>query len=177
MPITQVRPLLNDIFYLASRSPILAYKKVGALLEHYKTSDKPRKIAILDHLAKEYHPAEEQVAAQLRKEPIPSTQFVQSCAHLHAATEPKYSELFRLIGRQPDGVRSLVHLRADLLRYSAETTSPAHIKRMSDVLRDLLATWFSTGLLQVQRVTWQSPCEIGRSLFSSIIQQDSVSSN
>ncbi|CAF5176370.1 unnamed protein product, partial [Rotaria magnacalcarata] len=27
-------------------------------------------------------------------------------------------------------------------------------------LRDLLATWFTTGLLQVERVTWQSPCEI-----------------
>ncbi len=32
---------------------------------------------------------------------------------------------------------------------------------MSDNLRDLLATWFTTGLLNVERVTWQSPCEIG----------------
>jgi hypothetical protein len=35
---------------------------------------------------------------------------------------------------------------------------------MSDNLRDLLATWFTTGLLNVERVTWQSPCEIGRIL-------------
>jgi hypothetical protein len=40
--------------------------------------------------------------------------------------------------------------------------SPAYAKRMSDNLRDLLATWFTTGLLEVERVTWQSPCEIGR---------------
>lgn len=33
---------------------------------------------------------------------------------------------------------------------------------MSDNLRDLLATWFTTGLLKVERVTWQSPCEIGK---------------
>jgi hypothetical protein len=33
---------------------------------------------------------------------------------------------------------------------------------MSDNLRDLLATWFATGLLDVERITWQSPCEIGR---------------
>lgn len=32
---------------------------------------------------------------------------------------------------------------------------------MGDSLRDLLATWFATGLLEVERVTWQSPCEIG----------------
>ncbi|CAF5060176.1 unnamed protein product, partial [Rotaria magnacalcarata] len=31
---------------------------------------------------------------------------------------------------------------------------------MSESLRDVLATWFTTGLLQVERVTWQSPCEI-----------------
>ena len=39
--------------------------------------------------------------------------------------------------------------------------SPAYVKRMGDTLRDLLATWFTTGLLEVERVTWQSPCEIG----------------
>lgn len=36
---------------------------------------------------------------------------------------------------------------------------------MSDNLHDLLATWFTTGLLSVQRVTWESPCEIGKFLF------------
>lgn len=123
MPITNVRPLVNDIFYLASRSPILAYKKVESLLEHYKNSDKPHKIAILDHIAKEYHPDEQQIENQLRKEPMEPNHFIQACTHLHTATEPKYSELFRLIGRQPDGVSSLVHLRADLLRYLPETSS------------------------------------------------------
>jgi len=31
---------------------------------------------------------------------------------------------------------------------------------MGDCLQDLLATWFTTGLLRVERVTWQSPCEL-----------------
>jgi len=31
---------------------------------------------------------------------------------------------------------------------------------MSDNLRDLLAIWFTTGLLNVERITWQSPCEL-----------------
>jgi hypothetical protein len=39
--------------------------------------------------------------------------------------------------------------------------SPDYGKRMSDNLQGLLATWFTTGLLKVERVTWQSPCEIG----------------
>jgi hypothetical protein len=60
-----VRPLLDEIFYLGSRSPILAFKKIGMLLQQYNTSDKNNKIAILEHIAKEYHPNEEQVASQV----------------------------------------------------------------------------------------------------------------
>ncbi|CAF4336921.1 unnamed protein product, partial [Rotaria magnacalcarata] len=61
---------------------------------------------------------------------------------------------------QPDGVHSLVHLHAYILKFLPEIESPAYVERMSESLRDLLATWFTTGLLQVERVTWQSPCEI-----------------
>jgi hypothetical protein len=83
-----------------------------------------------------------------------------------------------LIGRQPDGVQALVRLRGDLIKLLPEMSwlkiisffiirqnkyldSPAYAKRMNDNLRDLLAIWFTTGLLEVERVTWQSPCEIG----------------
>jgi len=60
-----VRPLLNEIFYLSSRSPILAFKKIGTLLQQYNTSDKHDKIAILEHIAKVYHPDEEKFASQV----------------------------------------------------------------------------------------------------------------
>jgi hypothetical protein len=60
-----ITTLLNEIFYLGSRSPILAFKKIGRLLQQYNTSDKNNKIAILEHIAKEYHPNEEKVALQV----------------------------------------------------------------------------------------------------------------
>jgi ABC-type multidrug transport system ATPase subunit len=60
-----VRPLLDEIFYLGSRSPILAFKKIGLLLQQYNTSDKQNKIAILEHIAKVYHPEEEKVRLQV----------------------------------------------------------------------------------------------------------------
>ncbi|CAF1095652.1 unnamed protein product [Adineta ricciae] len=153
-----VRPLMNEIFYLASRSPILAYKKIETLLQQYNTSDKSDKVAILSHIAKDYHPAEPDVTSKI--EQMSPGHFIEDCERLHEATTPKYAELFRLIGRQPDGVRSLVHLRADLLKFLPEMESRQYAKRMSDNLQDLLATWFTTGLLKVERVTWQSPCEI-----------------
>ncbi len=49
-----------------------------------------------------------------------SSNFIENCQRIHACTEPQYGELFRLIGRQPDGVRSLVQLRADLLKFLPE---------------------------------------------------------
>ena len=60
-----VRSLTNEIFYLASRSPILAYKKIGTLLQQYNTSDKPDKVAILSHIAKDYHPIEPDVTSKV----------------------------------------------------------------------------------------------------------------
>ncbi|CAF3017145.1 unnamed protein product [Rotaria socialis] len=153
-----VRPLLEEIFYLGARSPILAFKNVEKLLKQYDESDKQNRIAILKHIAKTYHPQEENFPSQIQK--MTSSNFIQTCENIHSYTEPKYAELFRLIGRQPDGVHSLVHLRADILKFLPEIESPEYVERMSESLRDLLATWFTTGLLQVERVTWQSPCEI-----------------
>ncbi|CAF2588357.1 unnamed protein product [Rotaria sp. Silwood2] len=158
MIMNKVRPLLNEIFYLGSRSPILAFKKVETLLDQYETSDKDNKIDILKYIAKTYHTPEENFASQIQK--MTSSNFIESCERIHLYTEPKYAELFHLIGRQPDGVHSLVHMRADILKFLPEIDSPDYVKRMSDNLRDLLATWFTTGLLQVERITWQSPCEI-----------------
>ena len=58
---------MNEIFYLASRSPILAYKKIETLLQQYNTSEKSDKVAILSHIAKDYHPAEHDVTSKVRE--------------------------------------------------------------------------------------------------------------
>jgi len=60
-----VRPLLHEIFDLGSRSPILAYKKIGIFLQQYNTSNKQDKIAILEHIAKVYHPDEQKIVSQV----------------------------------------------------------------------------------------------------------------
>jgi hypothetical protein len=60
-----VRPLLDEIFYLGSRSPILAFKKIGIFLQQYKTSNKQDKIDIIDYIAKTYHPNEQKVLSQV----------------------------------------------------------------------------------------------------------------
>lgn len=38
------------------------------------------------------------------------------------------------------------------------STTFAAIQRLNSVLRELLALWFSVGFLNLERVTWESPC-------------------
>jgi malonyl-CoA decarboxylase len=54
----------------------------------------------------------------------------------------------------PQGVKFLVDLRADLLRYLDEDTELAPLDRE---LESRLAAWFDVGFLELQRITWASP--------------------
>lgn len=90
---------------------------------------------------------------------------LKSEAHLFQLLQPPYCQLFSLIGRLEGGVKFLVDLRGDLLE--AQQEPPDHheqpdclLSEMAAQLREMLAKWFSLGLLELQNVTWQSPCDI-----------------
>ncbi|XP_019390991.1 PREDICTED: malonyl-CoA decarboxylase, mitochondrial, partial [Crocodylus porosus] len=86
---------------------------------------------------------------------------LQAQARLRYALRPRYRGLFRGLARLDGGLRFLVQLRADLLQAlaSREADGP-HVKEMNGVLKSMLSEWFSTGFLNLERVTWQSPCEV-----------------
>ncbi len=54
----------------------------------------------------------------------------------------------------PEGVKFLVDLRAELMAHARK--DPALAVLESD-LRDLLASWFDIGFLELQRITWRTP--------------------
>ncbi|KFO35764.1 Malonyl-CoA decarboxylase, mitochondrial, partial [Fukomys damarensis] len=59
------------------------------------------------------------------------------------------------------GVRFLVRLRADLLEAQAlKLVEGPHVREMNGVLKSMLSEWFSSGFLNLERVTWHSPCEV-----------------
>lgn len=83
-----------------------------------------------------------------------------SMARSHANT----NNTLRLSCLSRDPIASLVQLICceQRLKSSSSLASdePAirRLKAMSDQLRNLLAMWFSVGLLSLERVTWNSPC-------------------
>uniref|UniRef100_A0AAZ3P6L7 Malonyl-CoA decarboxylase, mitochondrial n=1 Tax=Oncorhynchus tshawytscha TaxID=74940 RepID=A0AAZ3P6L7_ONCTS len=72
---------------------------------------------------------------------------------LRYSLTPRYKQLLNHISRVESGVKFLVDLRADLLEIISS-------KDLNGTLKSLLSEWFSVGLLRLERITWQSPCEI-----------------
>ncbi|XP_025155903.1 malonyl-CoA decarboxylase, mitochondrial-like isoform X2 [Harpegnathos saltator] len=76
---------------------------------------------------------------------------------------PAYYWLFGIIGRLEHGVKFLVDLRTDVLELMAEANDADEsiiIQQLNYTLRDLLLLWFSVGFLHIQRITWESACDI-----------------
>ncbi|XP_008943442.1 PREDICTED: malonyl-CoA decarboxylase, mitochondrial-like, partial [Merops nubicus] len=80
---------------------------------------------------------------------------------------PQYRGLFQHLGRLEGGLLFLVELRGDLVEgLATKAVDGPHVKgraglgEMSGVLKNMLSEWFSTGFLNLERVTWQSPCEV-----------------
>ncbi len=76
---------------------------------------------------------------------------------LRQATLPPRVKLLTQFNALPEGVKFLVDLRADLL--TLENKTPA-LNGLDNDLRDLLASWFDTGFLDLSRITWDSPAAL-----------------
>lgn len=86
---------------------------------------------------------------------------------LRTALEPKWRQLLRRFTSLPDGVKFLVDLRAELLKFDKKETD---IKLLSDDLKVILESWFDVGLLDLRLITWDSPA----SLLEKLIAYEAV---
>ena len=76
---------------------------------------------------------------------------------LRQATLPSRVKLLTQFNALPEGVKFLVDLRGDLL--ALEDRSPK-LDGLDSDLRELLASWFDTGFLDLARITWDSPAAL-----------------
>ncbi|WP_025512724.1 malonyl-CoA decarboxylase domain-containing protein [Bordetella trematum] len=64
---------------------------------------------------------------------------------------------FRRLNAQTDGLRFLVALRADMLRWRKQV---AGVGVLEQALEGLLSAWFDVGLLELRPLTWNSPASL-----------------
>ncbi|MBU8546818.1 MULTISPECIES: malonyl-CoA decarboxylase [Roseomonadaceae] len=78
-------------------------------------------------------------------------------AKLRRVLEPPRLRLMTQFTTIPDGVKFLVELRADLM---ARMRGDAMLQALEADLRNLLASWFDVGFLELRRIDWSSPAEL-----------------
>jgi malonyl-CoA decarboxylase len=78
-------------------------------------------------------------------------------AELRASLVPPFRSILKEFNSLPQGVKFLVDLRADLLRWRKQAPGLAILERD---LKTLLTSWFDIGFLELQRITWNSPAAL-----------------
>ncbi len=81
----------------------------------------------------------------------------RAARRLRQALVPGRIALLRAFNTPPGGVKFLVDLRADLL---ASATDDPLLHDLELDLKELLASWFDVGFLELRRITWDAPASL-----------------
>uniref|UniRef100_T1JCC3 Malonyl-CoA decarboxylase C-terminal domain-containing protein n=1 Tax=Strigamia maritima TaxID=126957 RepID=T1JCC3_STRMM len=153
---------------LESLQQVLQDSKLRQLCSLYKELDTDECAAFLQLLAQEFnvdHENVERLAQSFVDNKNKGEIFVVTCEEkLRKALTPQYHWLFSQIGRLEGGVKFLVDMRSQILAeietHDKEDTSIYYLRALNSALKELLALWFSVGFLNLERVTWQSSCDM-----------------
>ncbi|XP_073978767.1 malonyl-CoA decarboxylase, mitochondrial-like isoform X2 [Rhodnius prolixus] len=161
--------LLKEILSFQDKniSSWIVENKVKSLVLNYKCLLKPHREGYLKVLATEFSVDHERIfkAMSQFKDLTPgSAVSLKAEEQLKVVLTPQYSWLFKFIGRLENGVKFLVDLRTDVLGMLSEMDSSVPhfiaLQQLNVTLKELLSLWFSVGFLNLERVTWKSPCEM-----------------
>ncbi|KAJ9583825.1 hypothetical protein L9F63_021828 [Diploptera punctata] len=173
----RVKDLLKEILALKEKnvSSWIVESKVKNLCAAYKYLLKPHRDGFLKVLACE-HAVDHQMVCkaarslialeqhQLKEEECDKRQIIKGEERLKSLLTPQYSWLFSHVGRLEKGVKFLVDLRTDVLAVISEMDMKDNaiipMQQLNITLREMLSLWFSVGFLNLERVTWRSPCEM-----------------
>ena len=109
--------------------------------------------------------AAEQAAAALAAAP-PEDRAAAEDALRDALSAPR-ERLLRQFNALADGVKFLVDLRYDLMRFAREDVALSGLEKD---LKRLLASWFDVGFLELRRIDWNAPA----SLLEKLIDYEAV---
>jgi malonyl-CoA decarboxylase len=138
---------------------VSARMRAAELGETYLELDAEGRRRFLDILAAEFGLDETALEAAIDHYRRAETPRIKVAAErrLRQATLPRRVKLLTQFNALPEGIKFLVDLRTDLL--ALDDRSPA-LDGLDADLRELLASWFDTGFLDLARITWDSPAAL-----------------
>jgi len=148
---------------------VSARVRAAALAQTYLDLDDSGRHAFLRLISLEFGPEPERVAQahEAYQQAVGSQNQWDAEAELRAALRSARLRILTQFNAIPQGVKFLVDLRADLLRYLDEDAELAPLDRE---LESRLAAWFDVGFLELQRITWNSPA----ALLEKLIEYEAV---
>ncbi len=148
---------------------VSARQRAGRLAEAYLRLNDEGRATFLRIVATEFGPDPQQVAkahADYQAAIGSDAQWTAESA-LRNAMRSSRLRILTQFNTLPQGVKFLVDLRADLLRYVE--TDPA-LRSLDRELESRLSAWFDVGFLELQRITWSSPA----ALLEKLIEYEAV---
>ena len=148
---------------------VSARTRAARLAETYLGLDDDGRKRFLKLIALEFGPTPEAVAlahAEYQKVVGSPGQWKAEAA-LRAAMRSSRIRILTQFNAIPQGVKFLVDLRADLLRFLEQDRDLAVLDRE---LESRLNAWFDVGFLELQRITWNSPA----ALLEKLIEYEAV---
>ncbi|KAJ8398643.1 hypothetical protein AAFF_G00421710 [Aldrovandia affinis] len=152
-------------YEMRDKSPPPPESSSVEFMHFYKGLEKEEKMDFLDKLSQDFgvdHKGVSELAGKVAETQLRDLATVlQVEDRLRYSLTPRYRQLLSHISRVEGGVKFLVDLRADVIEIiSSKASESPHIRDLNGTLKGLLSEWFSVGLLRLERITWQSPCEI-----------------
>ncbi len=92
---------------------------------------------------------------------------IQAEIALKEALVPPRARLLKQFASLPNGLKFLIDMRADLL---AQAKEDPRLYKLSRDLKEILASWFDVGLLDLREITWDSPA----ALLEKLIEYEAV---
>jgi malonyl-CoA decarboxylase len=143
------RDLLSDVDGLSNSA------RATEAIRLYETLDQPERLAFFDFLIRDLSPDPDEaarIADEYRRDPSP-----ENLKRLQHAVEPPRQELFRRVNMAPNGTHALIEIRRLAL---AETEANPRLEPIAADLRHLLASWFNSGFLTLEKFDWNSPAAV-----------------
>jgi malonyl-CoA decarboxylase len=148
---------------------VSARARAARLAETYLGLNDDGRHRFLKLIALEFgpHPEKVAVAHAAYQAAIGSADQWKAEAALRGAMRSSRIRILTQFNAIPQGVKFLVDLRADLLRYLENDRELAVLDRE---LESRLSAWFDVGFLELQRITWNSPA----ALLEKLIEYEAV---
>lgn len=153
----------------AKGGEVSARTRAAALAQTYLKLNDVARHAFLRLISLEFGPQPDAVAAAhaAYQEVVGKPRQWDAEAELRAALRSARIRILTQFNAIPQGVKFLVDLRADLLRYLEDDAELAPLDRE---LESRLAAWFDVGFLELQRITWNSSA----ALLEKLIEYEAV---